>query len=173
MLQPADVLLLDEPTKIHNPTLRLGGEPLEFRGSLVLVTHDRYLLDRVSTIVLGLDGKGSAASFGDYSQWETWRAESKRPSKAEGSSSRASTPAPFPALTKKKLSYLEAREYAGIEQAIADAEQILQAKRAQLEDPAIASDGPRLVAAHAEMEAAQKDRDTLYARWVELEEKNG
>jgi ABC transport system ATP-binding/permease protein len=43
--------------------------------------------------------------------------------------------------------------------------------RAALEDPAIASDGPRLVVAHAEMEAAQKDLDTLYARWVELQEK--
>jgi ATP-binding cassette subfamily F protein uup len=79
----------------------------------------------------------------------------------------------LPAQAKKKLSYLEAREYTGIEQRIADAEQLLQAKRAQLEDPAIASDGPRLLSAHAEMEAAQKDRDRLYARWAELEEKNG
>jgi ATP-binding cassette subfamily F protein uup len=71
----------------------------------------------------------------------------------------------------KKLSYLEAREYAGIEQRIADAEQRLQSKRIALEDPAIASDGPRLVAAHAEMEAAQKDLDTVYTRWAELQEK--
>ena len=59
-----------------------------------------------------------------------------------------------------------------IEERIAQAEQLLQAKRAQLEDPAIASDGPRLLSAHAEMEAAQKDRDALYARWAELEEKS-
>jgi ATP-binding cassette subfamily F protein uup len=77
-----------------------------------------------------------------------------------------------PAQTKKKLSYLEAREYGMIEERIAQAEQLLQTKRAQLEDPAIASDGPRLLSAHAEMEAAQKDRDRLYARWVELEEKS-
>jgi len=52
-------------------------------------------------------------------------------------------------------------------------EQVLQTKRAQLEDPVIATDGPRLMAAQAEIEAAQKDRDTLYARWVVLEEKSG
>jgi len=72
---------------------------------------------------------------------------------------------------KKKLSYLEAREYDAIEQRVADAEQVLQTKRAQLEDPQIASDGPRLVTAHAEMEEAQNNVDTLYARWAELEKK--
>jgi hypothetical protein len=71
---------------------------------------------------------------------------------------------------EKKLSYLEAREYAGIEQCIAVAEQVLQSKREKLENPAIASEGTRLVAAHAEMEAAQRDLDALYARWAELEE---
>ena len=77
MLQPADVLLLDEPTNdLDIPTLEILEESLlEFRGSLVLVTHDRYMLDRVSTIVLGLDGQGSAERFADYSQWETWQAE--------------------------------------------------------------------------------------------------
>ena len=77
MLQPADVLLLDEPTNdLDIPTLEILEESLlEFRGSLVLVTHDRYMLDRVSTIVLGLDGQGGADSFADYSQWEAWQAE--------------------------------------------------------------------------------------------------
>jgi ATP-binding cassette subfamily F protein uup len=72
---------------------------------------------------------------------------------------------------KSKLSYLEAREYATIEQRVADAEHVLQARRVQLEDPAIASDGPRLLAAHAEMEEAQNSVDKLYARWSELEKK--
>ncbi len=72
MLQPADVLLLDEPTNdLDIPTLDILEESLlEFRGSLVLVTHDRYMLDRVSTVVLGLDGLGGAGLFADYSQWE-------------------------------------------------------------------------------------------------------
>ena len=74
---------------------------------------------------------------------------------------------------KKKLSYLEAREFSTIDQRVAEAEQFLREKTVALDDPAIASDGPRLLAAHAEMEAAQKALDTLYARWAELEEKSG
>ena len=88
MLQPADVLLLDEPTNdLDIPTLEILEESLlEYRGALVLVTHDRYMLDRVSTIVLGLDGIGSAESFADYSQWESWQAERKQPAKSPRSS---------------------------------------------------------------------------------------
>ncbi len=174
MLQPADILLLDEPTNdLDIPTLEILEESLlEFRGSLVLVTHDRYLLDRVSNVVLGLDGRGGAESFADYEQWEIWREERKRAQNKIEASSRlipVSSAPPVPA--QKKLSYLEAREYASIEQRITEAEQTLKNKRAVLEDPAIASDGPRLVAAHTEMEAAQKELDTLYARWAELQEK--
>jgi ATP-binding cassette subfamily F protein uup len=175
MLQPADVLLLDEPTNdLDIPTLEILEESLlEFQGSLVLVTHDRYLLDRVSTIVLGLDGLGGAESFADYAQWELWQAEGKQPKSARDSTPVIAEPVALPTQEKKKLSYLEAREYAGIEQRIAEAELVLQNKRRELENPAIASDGPRLVAAHSEMEAAEKDLETLYARWAELEEKAG
>jgi ABC transport system ATP-binding/permease protein len=176
MLQPADVLLLDEPTNdLDIPTLEILEESLlDFRGSLVLVTHDRYMLDRVSTIVLGLDGQGGAESFADYAQWESWQAERKLAVSASvRSTPLVSGPADSPFQAKKKLSYMEAREYAGIEQRIADAEQVLESKRSELENPATASDGLKLVTAHAAMEAAQKDLDTLYARWAELEEKAG
>jgi ATP-binding cassette subfamily F protein uup len=178
MLQPADVLLLDEPTNdLDIPTLDILEENLlEYRGALVLVTHDRYMLDRISTIVLGLDGQGGAESFADYSQWELWQTERKQSAKLVSSSGnqllRASATVE-PAATKKKLSYLEAREYATIEQRVAEAEEALQQKRAQLEDPAIASDGPRLLIAHAEMDNAQKVADELYSRWAELEQKKG
>ncbi len=174
MLQPADVLLLDEPTNdLDIPTLDILEESLlEFRGSLVLVTHDRYMLDRVSTVVLGLDGEGGAGLFADYSQWESWIEERKeaarneaRPMARVANSDSGRQPA------KKKLSYLEAREYETIEQRVADAERVLQAKREQLEDPGIVSDGPRLMTAHAEMEEAQNKVDALYARWAELEKK--
>jgi ABC transport system ATP-binding/permease protein len=174
MLQPADILLLDEPTNdLDLPTLEiLEDSLLEFGGSLVMVTHDRYLLDRVSTVVLGLDGRGTAERFGDYWQWEAWETDRKRSHKESEPKSRAlESLSASPTQVQKKLSYLEAREYAGIEQRIVDAEQRLQSKRSALEDPAIASDGPKLVAAHAEMEEVQKDLDTLYARWAELQEK--
>ena len=59
MLQPADVLMLDEPTNdLDIPTLDvLEDNLLEFPGALILVTHDRWLLDRVSTMMLALDGR--------------------------------------------------------------------------------------------------------------------
>ena len=174
MLQPADILLLDEPTNdLDIPTLEILEESLlEFGGSLVLVTHDRYLLDRVSSVVLGLDGQGGAESFADYGQWEIRQQERKRgQTQTEASSRPIPVSSAPPVAARKKLSYLEAREYASMEQRITEAEQRLKNKRAALEDPAIASDGPRLIAAHAELEATQKDLDSLYARWAELQEK--
>jgi ATP-binding cassette subfamily F protein uup len=177
MLQPADVLLLDEPTNdLDIPTLDILEESLlEYRGALVLVTHDRYMLDRVSSIVLGLDGQGAAESFADYSQWESWQAERKQPkaARSDGNQPRRATIPSEPPAAKKRLSYLEAREYAAIEERVEQAEHLLQEKRAQLEDPAIASDGPSLLRAHAEMDQAQKAADELYERWAKLEQKKG
>src|ERR1700757_903490 len=120
MLQPADVLLLDEPTNdLDIPTLEILEESLlEFTGALVLVTHDRFLLDRVSTVVFGLDGLGGAERFADYFQGEEWKAGNERAhartSAAAASNgsvpSRAATTAPAqantqPANPRKKLSY--------------------------------------------------------------------
>src|SRR6202034_3750501 len=124
MLQPADVLLLDEPTNdLDIPTLEILEESLlEFRGSLVLVTHDRYMLDRVSNIVLGLDGHGGAERFADYSQWETWQAERQQAAQSNARvMTRAAVTEPGTS-SRKKLSYLEAREYASIEERVAGAE---------------------------------------------------
>jgi ATP-binding cassette subfamily F protein uup len=138
---------------------------------MILVTHDRFMMDRVSTIVLGLDGLGDGEISADYSQWETWqRTQASKP--PAGSSSRtAQTRGAGSAPAKKKLSYLEAREFAAIEERIAEAEQRLHATRVALEDPSIASDGDALLAACAEVEEAQKLVNALYARWSELEQK--
>ena len=140
-------------------------------GALVLVTHDRYMLDRVSTVVLGLDGLGAIGRFADYSQWEIWQAEqvesAKRPTLGAAEPRGPATPATL----KKKLSYLEARDYATIEQRVAEAETALVAKQAAMEDPAIVSDHERILAAHAEYDDARRAVDELYARWAELEGK--
>jgi ATP-binding cassette subfamily F protein uup len=178
MLQPADVLLLDEPTNdLDIPTLELLEESLvEFNGALVLVTHDRYMLDRVSTVVLGLSGDANAEaeSFADYAQWEAWMEErvsrglQPNVSQANKLVSEATKDG---AIAKKKLSYLEAREYSTIEQRIAEAEASLEQKKAAAEDPSISTDAARLLAAHDELDQAQKAVDELYARWSELEAK--
>ena len=139
----------------------------------MLVTHDRYMLDRVSTMVLGLDGRGGAEAFADYLQWEAWQADRKQAARAAGSEPAAKPARVAETAGKKKLSYLEAREFATIEERIAQAEGALQKKRIAAEDPAIASDAARLLSAHAEMEEAQKTVDELYSRWAELEGKQG
>ena len=177
MLQPADVLLLDEPTNdLDIPTLEILEESLlEYPGALVLVTHDRFMLDRVSTVVVGLDGFGAAERFADYSQWEAWQGAQlaiASAKSADGNRRTRSAGEEAPRVpAKKKLSYPEAREFATIEGRIHEAEQILQAKRAALEDPTVTSDRRSLQDACTQLDEAQKSVDTLYARWAELEQK--
>jgi ATP-binding cassette subfamily F protein uup len=175
MLQPADVLLLDEPTNdLDIPTLEVLEDSLmEFRGAFVLVTHDRYLMDRVSTLILGLDGLGHAERFADTSQWETWQQEREDSGAAETSPVRKTAEVVSAAPARRKLSYLEAREFAGLEEQLLRAEASLQEKKATLNDPAIASDGPRLLQASAEVDEIQALVDRLYARWAELDAKQG
>ncbi len=135
MLQPADVLLLDEPTNdLDIPTLEILEESLlEFSGALVLVTHDRFLLDRVSNIVFGLDGFGGAERFADYFQWEEWKGQNQRlrarglaPGGTNGSApSREGDAAAAnrsQAPSRKKLTYKEAREFELMEKTIDEAE---------------------------------------------------
>ena len=175
MLQPADVLILDEPTNdLDIPTLEILEEALlEFSGALVLVTHDRYLLDRVTNTVLGLDGRGNAVLFADYIQWEEWRAQ------ADASfETRAVDPPPDSSVLvsppqKKKLSYLEQREYDAIEARIAAADELLRQSHARVEDPAVATNSVALTEALAALHSAQAEHDAVYERWVELTEKIG
>ena len=176
MLEPADLLLLDEPTNdLDIQTLEILEESLlEYTGALVLVTHDRFMLDRVSTVVLGLDGKGGAQRFGDYSQWEQWRGEKVEEAIAPSpGSASASTNGSTNGTGKKKLSYLEAREYASIEQKVDEAETRLNAARDVLDDPSVATNAEALTKALHEMEQAQEEADGLYLRWAELTEKAG
>ena len=179
MLEPADVLLLDEPTNdLDIATLEILEESLlEYAGALVLVTHDRYMLDRVSTIVLGLDGLGHAETFADYSQWEQWQLEQGSANSDGSSATATATPAQSapasPNTSKKKLSYLEAREYASIEDKVEAAEERLNAARDLLDEPSVATNADALTAALHEMEQAQAVADELYARWAELTEKAG
>jgi ABC transport system ATP-binding/permease protein len=179
MLQPADVLILDEPTNdLDIPTLEILEEALaEFSGALVLVTHDRYLLDRVTNTVLGLDGRGNAVLFADYIQWEEWRdqveAARESPREASRSSGREASVADSPLPQKKKLSYLEQREYEAIEARIADADERLRQAHSRVEDPAVATNAAALTKALAELGSAQAEHDAVYERWMELTEKVG
>ncbi|HEV7488088.1 MAG TPA: ABC-F family ATP-binding cassette domain-containing protein [Thermoanaerobaculia bacterium] len=163
MLQPADLLVLDEPTNdLDISTLEvLEDSLLDFPGALVLVTHDRYLIDRVSTSILALDGKGSAEYFADYTQWQDNRPRPSAPPRE--------TPTTKPRT--KRLSYKDQREYDGIEAAVHAAESRLAAATAAAHDPSIAADAALLQQRFANLTAAQAEVDRLYARWAELEAK--
>jgi ATP-binding cassette subfamily F protein uup len=173
MLEPADVLLLDEPTNdLDIPTLEILEENLlDFPGALVLVTHDRYLLNRVSSTVLGLDGRGHTGRFADYAQWEDWIAEQEA-SAVKANTANSASPANSASTTKKKLSYLEAREFAAIEKRVEQSDARLHSARERVEHPAIATDAAALQKALLELDAAQHESDALYARWAELTEKS-
>jgi ABC transport system ATP-binding/permease protein len=175
MLEPADVLLLDEPTNdLDIPTLEILEENLlDFEGALVLVTHDRYLLNRVASTVLGLDGDGHIGRFADYGQWESWMEEEKTGNREQGLGN-IKTTGETPAretTPKKKLSYLEAREFAAIEQRVEKSDARLAAARDRVENPAIASDAAALQEALGELNSAQEENDGLYSRWAELTDK--
>jgi len=170
MLEPADLLLLDEPTNdLDIPTLEVLEESLaEFPGALVLVTHDRFLLDRVATAIVALDGAAGAGWFADCAQWEAARREASRPARVT-SPSRAASPREEQGL--KRLTYLEHREWSEMEARLLEAEAALASARQALEDPAVAADQAALAARYAATEAAQVAVERLYARWAELEAK--
>ena len=171
MLEPADVMLLDEPTNdLDIPTLEvLEDSLLEFPGALVLVSHDRYLLDRVSTNILGLDGNGGSGLYADCEQWEQDLARQR---------TELRKPKPVPATVDKpskqgakKLSYLENREWEQMEDAIARAEQQLRAAENDLQNPEGAADVSVMKARYEALVASQGQVDRLYERWAELEAK--
>ena len=170
MREPADLLILDEPTNdLDIPTLEVLEESLaEFDGGLVLVTHDRFMLERVSTVIVALDGRGGVETFADYTQWESSRAAVAPPRRP------AQEVVPERARSRPpRLGYLEQREWDGMERAILDAERAVDACQSEVDDPAIASDPAALQQRYAALEAARADVDRLYARWAELEAKQG
>jgi ATP-binding cassette subfamily F protein uup len=175
MLQPADLLILDEPTNdLDIPTLDVLEDSLmEFPGALVLVTHDRWLLDRVSTMLLALDGQGRAEWFADYAQWEAAQARNERADRrpAQNRSAGADVERASPAPKRKGLTYREQKEWDTIEQKIAKAEAAVAACQTAVNDPAIVADAAALRTRYAALETAQAAVDQLYAKWAELEEK--
>ncbi len=186
MLVPADVLILDEPTNdLDIPSLEVLEESLsEFPGALVLVTHDRYMLDRLSTEILGLDGRGNHSVVTDYEQYENWvaglekaRAGAERQAEAAqraGSSPATVAPAAKESVKKpvgKRLNYNEQREWEKMEETIQAAEGEVEKWQKLMEDPGVMADGRKMTEACAKAHAAQERVTTLYARWEELEGK--
>jgi ATP-binding cassette subfamily F protein uup len=169
MRRPADVLLLDEPTNdLDIPSLEVLEDSLqEFPGAVVLVSHDRYLMDTVCQRVLGFDGDGETGLFATMEQWLSHLKEKERPKEKKSAVPRAQ------AKEKKagsgKLSYKLQRELDGMEERILEAESRLEELNARLAAPEIQSDGAALQSLCLTMEEAGREVEALYARWEELE----
>jgi ATP-binding cassette subfamily F protein uup len=175
MLQPCDVLILDEPTNdLDIPSLEVLEESLaDFPGALVLVTHDRYLLDRLSTEILGLDGLGGAQIFADREQYERAKETNRKASKVKADPKPVAKPPAPTAPVAKKLSWMEQREWEQIEAKVLAAETELERCQQQLGDPAVMSDRHRMGEASKKAADAQTVVDKLYKRWQDLEAKRG
>jgi ABC transport system ATP-binding/permease protein len=185
MLREAQVLVLDEPTNdLDLATLSVLEETLtDFDGAVLLVSHDRYFVDQVATMILAFDqgsepGEGArrVTPFAGLAQWEAWRAESAAAAQAEAkAAASASKPrgadGSTPSGGRRRLGYIEQREYDAIEANIAAAEAAHAAAVADSERSENASDAAKLVALLALVAERQAEVDRLYARWAELEAK--
>ncbi|MFW5682725.1 MAG: ATP-binding cassette domain-containing protein, partial [Phycisphaeraceae bacterium] len=197
MLEPADVLILDEPTNdLDIASLEVLEQSLdEFPGAVVLVTHDRFMLRNLATDLVALDGRGGHRFFADYEAWETWRTQpasrghesknetkhaGRKPAAAGGESARtpsaptaaaapAKPAAPAAPAAPKKLTYKLQRELDGMEDAILDAEARLESLQADAADPKVMEDGKRFAEVCRQLAQTQEETDRLYARWAELE----
>ncbi len=168
MLRPADLLLLDEPTNdLDIPTLEtLEASLMDFPGAVVLITHDRCMLDRVCNAILPLEGLVHTELFSDVSQWEEAQASRRKSMEEQSRKEEKAIP-----QSKKKLSYLEKKEYEEMEDRIA----ALEARRKDwmplMEDPNIAGNNQKLTEVCAALHAIDMEIERLYVRWEELEQK--
>lgn len=186
MLKKANVLVLDEPTNdLDMATLSVLEECLtEFDGAVLLVTHDRYFLDQVSTQILAFS-KETLIPFVGLDQWETWLSTQKSNNSTTSRSSQTaqaqtaqtkqlpSTPRPTQTQRtsqKRRLSFKEQREFDSMESNIQKAEERLAELLSQSTAPENISNSAKLTEITKEMTIVQNEVDRLYARWSELEQ---
>ena len=169
MTKPADILFLDEPSNdLDITTLEILEENLrQFPGAVVFITHDRYMLNDLATVFLGLGHGGSEYLFADYYQWENYLNEQRRQNAVVSAPKKvAKNPAP-----QKRLTYNEKIELQEIAGKIILTETEIDETQKLLNDPALSSDNDKLQKICLKLKEAQQLLDKQYARWQELEEK--
>ena len=173
MRQPCDLLLLDEPT---NDLDILSLEVLEtsikeFSGAVIIISHDRYLMDRVCHRMLYLDNTEKPEFYKDFSQIlkaRTAKEGRTAPKENEKPQKKKSTPA---RSRKLAFSFKDKYELEHIEEKILDAEQLVSDLSEQAQDPATIGNPSLLAETCTKLEKAQSSVQDLYNRWEELEEK--
>ncbi|MEM0964283.1 MAG: ABC-F family ATP-binding cassette domain-containing protein, partial [Bacteroidota bacterium] len=176
LLGAPNVLLLDEPTNdLDIPTLVALEDYLDtFAGAVVVVSHDRYFLDRTVGHLLRFDGGGRVREIpGDYSAWleVARREEAHREAEARRAADAAKQVAPPPVTpagaapteAPKKLSYNEKRELEMLETRIAEAEARQPELEAELAEHA--TDAEKVVALSAELDALTRQLEDDVDRW--------
>ncbi len=179
--KPANLLVLDEPTNdLDVETLELLEEVLlSFKGTVLMVSHDRAFLDNVVTSTLVFQGNGVVREYvGGYQDWLRQGGSPRllgvgdsRPEKAEPAKAAAPVTAAAPAPAKKKLSYKLQRELEALPGQIDAVEQRIASVQAQIADPAFyqrSAEETRDVL--AQVDSLQAELDALLERWAELEE---
>jgi ABC-type multidrug transport system ATPase subunit len=173
-----NVLLLDEPTNdLDVETLRaLEQALLDFPGCAVVISHDRWFLDRVATAILAFEGDGQVTLYeGSYSFYAERRKKPGGRGERGGREAKeirlaAATTTAAKSSGARKLSFKEARELEGIEAAIATAETRVSTLESTLSDPTVFKDRPtdvqKLI---TELDTARTEVERLFARWQELD----
>ena len=167
-------LIMDEPTNdLDLPTLRLLEEALlAFSGCVLVVSHDRYFLNRVCTGIIAFEGDGLVAyNEGDYEYYREKLAErkmrlAKRPVATQANAGSSHAPEAKP----RKMTWKEKAELEGMEAAILKAEEAVARIESLFADPEFHSKhGAKTIELTSELETAKKQGAALYARWEELE----
>ena len=176
--QGGNFLILDEPTNdLDLSSLRLLEEALlSYGGCLLVVSHDRYFLNRVCTGILTFDPGGKIVyTPGDYDYSLEKRRERRaaaEPAPVRETPKPSAAPSPAPARTPRKLSFKENRELEGMEEAVTAAEEKIAEIEACFGDPDFFEKyGSRSAELQRELDAARAEAARLYQRWEELENK--
>ncbi|MEN0058062.1 MAG: ABC-F family ATP-binding cassette domain-containing protein [Bdellovibrio sp.] len=176
MLNEAQVLVLDEPTNdLDVATLAVLEESLkEFKGAVILVTHDRYFMDQVASQIMsfhrGSDGTTSLETFTGYLQWEEWYEEEKTRQAQEAERKNEQKKAESKAATAKsaKLSFKEKYELDNMESTILSLEEDLQKAQEESQRPEVVSQASKVQDLYVRISELQAEIERLYARWAEL-----
>jgi ATP-binding cassette subfamily F protein uup len=165
----ANLLILDEPTNdLDLPTLRILEDALmTYPGCALIVSHDRYFIDRVTTGALVFEGEGRVVRYeGDVSSHLD--RDFEIPEQKDGRD-KQEKPKRERSERARKLSFKEKRELEGMEQQIMDAEARVSELEREVYDPEVVKRiGQKIAAKMAELEAARREVERLYARWSEL-----
>ena len=168
MTEPADILVLDEPTNdldleaIQSLEFALG----EFTGGIILVSHDRLFVDGLADKCLALNEGGPATFYATLEQWLKAQQQSRIQNEKTVAAPKGQE---IQKPRARRLSYMEKREWEQMEKRIAEAEEVLEHWRAEVEHPKVRIDPVRLKQAFEQMSSAQGLVDQLYERWAELE----